>query len=352
MFCIRPVFAAAVLASLSLASAALAQRPDQIFPMKGAAISGTITEMAKTHITINARGAEQKVQVVDIKRVIFSEDTPELTKARDNVLNGQYETGLAELKRIDPETLKREYVQQELAYYTAYAQGKLALTGGGDKAAARQAMLSFVSSAKDSFHFFEAAQLLGDLAVALEAYDDALRYYGALGKLAPWPEYQIRSGVLEGRVLEAQGKFPEAIAKFDAVIGNAVDSPEATRQKAFARVGKALGLAETGKPDDGVKIVQEIIGKNDEKDPQNWELFGRAYNALGRCHVKANRTKEALSAYLFVDLLYSSASPDVHAESLYFLTKLWPQVNHSDRGVAARSVLTERYGGSSWAKRS
>jgi hypothetical protein len=152
--------------------------------------------------------------------------------------------------------------------------------------------------------------------------------------------------------LEAQSKFPEAIAKFDAVIGNAVDSPEATRQKAFARVGKALGLAETGKPDDGVKLVQEIIGKNDENDPQNRELFGRAYNALGRCHLKANRTKEALSAYLFVDLLYSSASPEVHAEALYFLSKLWPQVNHSDRGVAARSILTERYGGSSWAKRS
>jgi tetratricopeptide (TPR) repeat protein len=345
---VRFAFAVAVIAGCCLASTATAQRSDQVFPVRGSALSGVISEIAKTHVTINVRGTDQKVEVIDIKRVTFSEDPPELSRSRDNILNGQLENGLAELKRIDPANIQREFVKQDLAYFIAYSQAKLALTGGGDKAAARQALLSFVGSAKDSFHFFEAAQLLGDLAVALESYEDAVKYYGAIAKLAPWPEYQLRSAVLEARALEAQGKYPESIAKYETVIGNAVDTAEATRQKSFAKVGKAVGLAETGQAEEGVKLLDEIIAKN---DPQDGELFGRTYNALGRCHLKANRPKDALLAFLHVDVLFYS-QPDVHAEALYHLTKLWQQVNKSDRAVVARSLLNERYAGSPWSKRS
>ena len=325
-----------------------AQRPDQVFPQRGSPLTGIITEIAKTHVTINVRGSDQKVEVIDLKRVVFAEDPPELMCSRDNILNGQLENGLAELKRIDGASIQREYVQQDLAYYLAYAQAKLALTGGGDKAAARQALLNFVASAKDSFHFFEAAQLLGDLAVAMEQYDDATKYYGAIAKLAPWPEYQLRSAVLEARVLEAQGKAADAIAKYETVINNPIDTAEATRQKSLARVGKAAGLAETGQHAEGIKILEEIIAKS---DPQDNELFGRAYNALGRCQLKADRPKEALLAFLHVDVLFYSEA-DVHAEALYHLTKLWQQVNKSDRAVTARTLLNERYAGSPWSKRS
>ena len=342
------VLAVTLTAVASFCQSAFAQRADQVFPMRGSTLTGAITEIAKTHVTINVRGSDQKVELIDIKRVTFAEEPAELTRSRDNILNGQLENGLAELKRIDASAIQRDFVKHELSYYIAYAQGKLALTGGGDKAAAKQAMLAFVTEAKNSFHFFEAAQLLGDLAVAMESYDEAVKFYGAIAKLAPWPEFQLRSAVLEARALEAQGKFPEAMAKYDAVIANALDTAEATRQKAMARIGKALGLAETGKADDGVKILEDIVAKGDAQDT---ELFGRAYNALGRCHLKANRTKEALLAYLRVDLLFY-AQPDVHAEALYHLTKLWPQVNRSDRAAAARALLTERYSGSAWSKRS
>lgn len=334
--------------SLCFSSWAMAQRSDQVASYKDAPVSGAISEITKTHITIKGK----KVEVLDIKRVTFGEDPQELSKARDHILSGQYANGLNELKKIDVNEIQREFVKHDVMFYTALAQAKLALIEGGDKAAARQALLSFVTTAKDSFHFFEAAQVLGDLAIALEAYEDAAKYYGAIAKLAPWPEYQMRSGVLEGRALEAQAKFPEAMAKYDAVIANPVDTPGASRQKDFARIGKAVGLAETGKPDDGVKLVEEIITKRDEKDAELVELFGRAYNALGRCQLKLNKPKEALMAYLHVDLLFfNQSNPDVHAEALFHLTKLWPTVNKSDRAVAARSTLNERYSGSPWAKR-
>ncbi|MGE3780111.1 MAG: tetratricopeptide repeat protein, partial [Pirellulaceae bacterium] len=213
-----------------------------------------------------------------------------------------------------------------------------------------QAMLAFARSAPKSFHFVEAAEMLGTLAVSREKFDEAAKYYGFLTKTAQeagWTEFELRVGVLEGRSLEAQGKFAEAAARYDAVIASSIDSADAAQQKNMARVGKAVTLAETGKVDEGIQMLEEIIRQN---DIQAEELFGRTYNALGRCYLKQNKPKEALLAFLHTDTLFPQ-QPEVHAEALYHLSKLWTTANKSDRAVAARSLLTERYAGSSWAKR-
>lgn len=331
--------------------AAFAQRLDQLFPVRGTPVTGTISDMSPTEVTMNVRGADQKFSVLDIKRVAFADEPRELTTGRDNILNGDFESGLDQLKRIDGSTISREFVKQELDYYMAYAHAKSALIGGGDKEAASQALFGFARGAPKNFHFIEAAELLGDLAVAREKYDEATRYYGFLSKTAKeaaWAEFDMRVAVLEGRVLEAQAKFPEAIEKYDAVQAATVDSPEANRQKNLARVGKATVLAETGQADEGLKIIEDIVQKTDSQ--QELELFGRAYNAMGRCYLKAGKSKEAVLAYLHVHVLFNQ-HPEVHAEALYHLSKLWPTVNRSDRGVEARSVLSERYAGSPWAKR-
>jgi hypothetical protein len=79
------------------------------------------------------------------------------------------------------------------------------------------------------------------------------------------------------------------------------------------------------------------------------DLFGRAYNALGRSHLLAKRDKDARLAYLHVDLLFYG-NPEVHAEALYHLSKLWDGANRAERAVTARNLLTTRYAGSPWAK--
>src|ERR1700752_4524264 len=126
---------------------AWAQRIDQIFPVKGTPASGQITEMSPTEVTIIVRGTDQKLSVLSIRRITFAEEPRELATARDNILNGQLENGLEQLKRIDGSAISREYVKQELDYYLSDAQAKLALTGGGDKEAAQQALLAFARSA-------------------------------------------------------------------------------------------------------------------------------------------------------------------------------------------------------------
>jgi tetratricopeptide (TPR) repeat protein len=215
---------------------------------------------------------------------------------------------------------------------------------GGDKTAATTAMFNFVRSAPQSYHFYEAAEVLGDLAMASGKWADAAKYYGPISN-APWPDYQMRANNAIGRALSGEKKFDEALDKFKAVIGSDLATPEATRQKNLANVGKAVCLAETGKAEEAVAALQDLINKN---DPQDAVLFARAYNALGRCYIKLNKPKDAVLALLHTDVLFYNDA-DAHAEALYHLSKLWTDINKSDRAVAARSTLRERYAGSIWA---
>ena len=79
------------------------------------------------------------------------------------------------------------------------------------------------------------------------------------------------------------------------------------------------------------------------------ELFGRAYNAHGDCLQKAGKPKEALMSYLHVDVLFYS-DPDIHAESLYHLSRLWEETKKPDRAATTQNLLQQRYSGSVWAR--
>lgn len=320
---------------------------DQIYLKRGAPISGKIGASTPIQIAIESRGSVQSVNVNEVRLVTFGDEPQELRQGRAGAVSGKFESALANLKRVNPAAIDRDLVKRDLQFYLALCQGRLALTTGGDKAKAADLMLAFVRAASTSFHFFDAANLLGDLAVAQGDYASATKYYGVIAAKAPWPEYKMRASLSAGRTLVAQGKFAEATQKFESVIAQPSDEPETVRQKLLAQVGKARCLAETGSPDDGIKLIEKVIGEN---DPTDTELFGRAYNAQGDCLQKSGKTKDALMAYLHVDVLFYS-DPEIHAESLYHLSKLWAAIKKPDRAAAARNLLEGRYPGSAWAKR-
>jgi len=341
------VIAPALICLLGVSATLSAQQFDQVVPLTGSTSSGTITGESPTSVEIESRGVKIEVPVNTIKRVTFGEEPTELKRGRDNIQNSNYEAGLEELAKVAPASLTRALVKQDYAFYRALALSRLALSGGGDKAAASSAMLNFVRAAPSSFHFLEAAEVLGDLSVSQGDYAGAARYYSAITAKSPWPDFKMRGGVLEGRALLAQNKFAEAQAKFDGVMNTNDDTAAAMMQKQIASVGKAVCMAELGQPEPAIAMLDKIIADNEPNTAK--ELFGRTYNALGRCHLKAKRDKDALLSFLFVDLLFNSEA-EVHAEALYYLSKLWGDVNKAERAAAAKSLLTTRYAGTMWAK--
>lgn len=335
---------AALLMAGSFLAAAQAQTTDMIYLLKGGApVKGSVTTITKNDVTLSLGGVERTIPSNEIGRLVFADEPNELSNARNAVVAKNYNSAIEELKKVAPANLTSEYMRHDAAYYRAFCELRIAMSEGGDKTKAETDMLNFLRAAPESYHFYEAAELLGDLAVATGKYENAERYYGSIAR-APFPDFQMRSNNAVGRAMIAQKKFPEALTRFEAVLAAEVSNAEATQQKLMASVGKAQCLAETGKPDEGVKMVEDIIAKN---DPQDVKLFGRAYNALGACQLKANRPKDALLAYLHTDVLFY-ADGEAHAEALYNLTKLWSSLNKADRATQARATLRERYAGSLW----
>ncbi len=326
-----------------------AQQFDSVVGTRGTPTLGSITAMSHTEIAISSSRGDKKFPVNEIRKVTFKGEPRELRDAREAIRKGQLEAARSLLEEVSTERISRPEILQDIEFYRAYCDGRLALIGGGDKGAAVRALVAFEkkSANKNNYHYYAAMELLGDLAVALSSFDNGVRYYGKLAE-APWPDYKIRAGVLQANAMVSSEKYAEALKKYEEVLATSVDDATAREQKLLATLGKAVCLAQTGQAQQGIDAVLRIIAENDSREKP--QLFARAYNALGTCYLKADKPREALLAFLHVDLLFNQ-TPDAHAEALYHLSHLWRTVSKAERAIRARSLLENHYSGSSWANR-
>jgi tetratricopeptide (TPR) repeat protein len=312
----------------------------------GGSVAGEITGMTPLEITIDKGSAgTSTIPVNQIRSVLFDGEPPELTQARLNARNGGYSTAIERLRAIEASSVTRDAIREDVEFYSALCAAKDSLGGKGEVTQAGRELNDFVRRHPQNFHYLEAVETMGDLLMASGKFTAAQKQYAELAK-APWPDYKMRAAVLIGRTLEAQGKHPEAIEQFDAVLASADTSDTAREQKLSASLAKAVSLSETGHLDDAVHVIEQMI---QDTDPEQKELQARAYIALGDCYERAGRTKDALLAYLHVDVLYSTV-PEAHAEALSHLAKLWESVGQEARAREARQLLNEKYGNSRWAK--
>ncbi len=319
---------------------------DRIKLLAGNQSSGKIVEISPTEVVIEIGVTKRKFPVNEIESVTFDAEPNELTQARFAVVAGRYDDAISLLDKVDTKDITRDALASDVDFYRGFAAARLALGGSGSIAESGKVLLAFEKSHNTSFHYFEVCETLGDLLVAIGNHDKAVSFYDKLAA-APWPDYKLRAGVLGGRALVAKKEFDSAIAKFDAVVASSATGKEADRHKLAAALGKAQALAGAGKADDAVRSVEEIIAK---ADAENQELHARAYNVLGNCHKTAGKKKEALLAFLHVDLLYNRF-PQQHAEALANLATLWAEVDKADRAAAALAMLKEKYPTSAWVQK-
>jgi tetratricopeptide (TPR) repeat protein len=337
---IRRAAAALTLLVLScIASPALAI--DRVYPMNSAtAVSGELTATGRAGVSVKGGGATQDLPADQIKKILFEGDPAPLTNGREFALDGQYDQALPLLQSVDLSAIKRDIVKADVLYYQVLCMSELALAGKGDKGAAAKAALDFVSKNPESWHFFSAAKLLGDLALAMKNYDAALKYYGSL-RSAPSVESKIQAVYLTGATYLAKGDTELAIAEFDKVAGVSVQSVDAAKLQKLAKAGKAVGLARTGKAKEGLELVKTLIQDLNATDV---EVAAKIYNAQGASFEAAEDVEGAILAYLHTHLMFSSQASE-HAEALTKLIQLWPKVGKPERAAEAKQELQQRYPG-------
>jgi tetratricopeptide (TPR) repeat protein len=308
--------------------------------------TGEVSSITAHQITLNkGPGGNRDIAVNEIKSIQFDSEPPELSQARLNAGNGAYKNALESLAKIDVSKVDRDFIKQDVEFYKGWCAARLALAGQGEITDAGRQLNAFVRAYPNNFHYLAARETMGDLLMAGGGYANAEKQYSELAK-APWPDYKVRAAVAVGRSLQAQNKHAEAIQQFEAALATTGDDAAAQNERLAATLGKAVSLAETGGADEAVGIIEKVIH---DADPQQKELHARAYNALGTCYEKAGKSKEALLAFLHVDVLYNMV-PEAHAEALSHLTSLWKAIGQDERARESRQILSERYGGSRWAK--
>jgi tetratricopeptide (TPR) repeat protein len=330
----------------SLANEALSQGiADRLRLVRGNEV-GEVTDMTPFQVTLKKGSeADQTVPVNEVRSIQFSGEPAELSQARLNASNGSYATALASLEKVDVGKLDRDFVKQDVEFYKGWCAAKLALSGDGEIGDAGRLLNNFVKAYPNNFHYLAAREAMGDLLMAGGGFANAEKQYAELA-IAPWDDYKVRAAVSVGRSLQAQGKHAEAIKQFDAAMATGGSSAEVENERLSATLGKAVSLAETGSADQAVGIIEKVIH---DADPKQKELHARAYNALGACYEKAGKSKDALLAFLHVDVLYNTV-PEAHAEALSHLTTLWKAIGQDERARESRQLLDERYGSSRWAR--
>lgn len=333
---------------LSLAVGGVSQALDSVQTAKGTQ-RGQIVGASPVKIDLQVGagdvGSPKEIPVNQILTVFYEDEPAELKTAKTHVLAGRYADAATALERIKDD-VNEPAIKQDIEFYKAFCAAKMAMGGSGKVADAGRMMKTFADANTKSYHYFEASELVGDMLVAIRQYAQAAEYYGRLEK-APWPDYKMRAGAAMGRALLAQGKVNEAIAAFDKVMATEAVGDMAQEQRTLAKLGKAAAMVASKKPDEAIKMAEEILKT---ANPEDAPLMARTYNVLGSAQRQAGRTKEALLAFLHVDILYSSL-PDAHAEALANLADLWEQVHKTERANRARKTLEEEYRDSPWAKK-
>ena len=337
----RPHLLCFVVASIAFGSQNASAQTDRIYASGASkAQIGTVTEVTKDGVKFKTGANVIAIPSETIDKILFKGDPSGLTKAREFMLDNQYQQANAELKKLDFAKINREVVKADAQFYLAESQAQLALSGRGKKAAAAKLMSSFVAANKNNWHFYQAAKTIGDLALAINDHKNAEKWYGYLARAAS-PETKMQSVYLTGVTKLAKGDGAGAMGDFEKIIGVKADTPGKVRLQTLSKAGKAVVLAKSGKGAEGLKLVDSLIA---ELNPTDVEMAAKIYNAQGASCEASGDSDGAILAYLHTHLMFST-QPDAHAQALSKLITLWEKVGKPDRAAQARQEMQQRYPG-------
>ncbi|MCR4412065.1 MAG: tetratricopeptide repeat protein [Thermoguttaceae bacterium] len=323
--------------------AALVDAEDTVKTAGRGNVQGRVT-LSALEVSVETPAASvEKVPVNEIEWISFEGEPSELKAVRNDIAKGNYEQALRTLEKIKVERISRDEIKQEVEYYRAYCTARLALAGSGEAVPAGKLMIAFTRNYPNSHHTLEANEIVGDLLVAMGQSAKARPYYEKVAA-APWPDYKMRASVAVGNALMAEGKYPEALGHFDAVLKQKVEGDLAEVQRKAAILGKARCLAETGDPKTALKAIDAMIAK---AEPDEVDYLAQAYNVKGVALLRDGKPREAMFAFLRVDTLYS-ANREAHAEALYHLARVCRELRKPDRARDFETMLQEQYAESRW----
>ena len=317
-------------------------RADTIRVNQGRTPSGDVTKITADAVTVTSQGgSEIQVPTNRITLINFKNDPPLLARARNEAFSERFEAALETMKQVDAKGFIGP-LAADAAFIPAMAEAQLALRGKMRLDEACKKMLQFIKDYPDSYHYYQAVRLAGDLLAAEGEFDAVVRLYEKLDK-APWPEYQADAKI-HAALACAEKDQPAMARKLleQAAKAGKLDATQTSRLE----LAKALCLIKEDKSQEAIRAIESQIKS---LPPQDNELNAQAYNLLGRAYSQASQPQDAVLAFLHVDLMYPTNAL-AHAEALSNLASLWNQIHKPQRARKASETLKQRYPFSRWSK--
>lgn len=315
-----------------------------------ATFRGELATMTTAAVTVKLPNGElQEIPVSDIFGIRFDMEPPTLTQGQSNERSGSLDSALEKYKQVQAEYSgddKRLVV--DVKFLIARTMVKSALANPAMAADAQKAINAFRTENKTNFRYLEATLLEAQLLSLDAANSGAAEALLKEVQDAPVKGFQLQAGVQLGRLLLSGNNADGALAAFDQVIAQSTGDASATAAMFDGMLGKAQCQQKQGQIDEAIASLNEVISKASESETQT---LAAAWILKGDCLRTKNLPKDALWAYLHVDVLYPS-EPAAHAEALFRLAALWAPAGHPDRADEAMARLTSKYPNSSWARQS
>ena len=321
---------------------------DKVHTKDGKERAGKIEQITASGIVMTTGVVKETIPAPLVDYVRFDRELPQMSGARGLMKKGDYAAARAQLNALPEQS--RIAVIEEITFRKAACLMHMAMPRDADaKMTAARELLEFTQKHANSFHFYEANKMLGDVLVAAGRSSKAIPFYDKLAS-SRWPAYQMQGKLAKADLLYLANKFEEAKPEYESIMGMTAADPVSQSFKMQGRLGYAACLAAMKEPAKALKMTQDVI-KN--ADPAAEQMHARAYNTLGKCHLNSgsdDSTKQSLRAFLIVDIVYG-AYPDEHAEALYYLQGLWTKAGDRSNGNEARARLLRQYPASTWARK-
>ncbi|GIX03273.1 MAG: hypothetical protein KatS3mg113_0279 [Planctomycetaceae bacterium] len=326
------------------------QAADIISRRNGTRVSGRITSVSATEVVVKPpTGDPVTVPGNEIVAIEWNDAPVQMRLALADENGGRFEAALQKLSQCkadvgnSPDT---EALRLELDFLMARVAARQALASPQTRQQAISSLKSFLQAGANHIRYYEALRWLGELQLAERDFESARQTFQRVAQ-APWNDYQLLARIYQGRILMAQDQPNLAEQEFEAVISSAGEGPGEQQRKYEAMLGKARALIQQSKHDEALKMLDEII---DKTSPEDTAAMAEAYILQGHAYQALNRPKEAVLAYLHVDVLFPRET-GYHAEALYHLVRLWRQVQQPERSLDSEARLQSLYPQSEWVKR-
>ena len=302
--------------------------PGSTIKAPGGVVRGTVTAESPTSVTVRVGNADQIVPVGQIASIRYDGRPPSLDFAAAREASGNLAEAADQYKKAATEAATKPFIVADALFGQARATADLGLTDPSKTAAAIALLESFLKMNGNGRHVIPALESLAKLQLQKGSYDAVDK---TIAQLAAIPQTADRAALLRAKVGTRKGDHETAVSELDRLISTA---PEGSAKRRDAQLAKAESLVALKKYAEAETLVRGVIGGAAPEDSATQAV---AYNTLGDCLRAAGRPKDAIYAYLHVDLLFFKEK-DQHPKALARIVEIWRALKRRPRRRSPRTT--------------